>query len=175
MATTLSIAAGQKANFFAVRTLSWSVCWELDKNPATSVFLLTFPHRLQWPGGRFWPGFDDLRLGTNRGGTWDNWITKEKTRNVWCLQKYICVSSIDSLLSSIILYSTCTALYEAWPTSLTGSTQQTGNLSVGPLLMDFAHFFTPQQKFVTFGCKRGQKSSFQYCQKFNTEQGHWSI
>ena len=161
MATTLSIAAGQKANFFAVRTLSWSVCWELDKNPATSVFLLTSPHRLEWPGGRFWPGFDDLRLGTNRGGHGTTGL-KKKNHEMWDVYKNICVSSIDSLLSGIILYSTCTALYEAWPTSLTGSTQQTGNLSVGPLLMDFAHFFTPQQKFVTFGCKRGQKSSFQY-------------
>ena len=142
MATTLSIAAGQKAKFFAVRTLSWSVCWELDKNPATSVFLLTFPHRLQWPGGRFWPGFDDLRLGTNRGGTWDNWITK-KRRKMWYVYKNICVSSIDSLLSGIILYSTCTALYEAWPTSLTGSTQQTGNLSVGAAFDGFCSFLHP--------------------------------
>ena len=142
MATTLSIAAGQKANFFAVRTLSWSVCWELDKNPATSVFLLTSPHRLEWPGGRFWPGFDDLRLGTNRGGHGTTGLQK-KRRKMWHVYKNICVSSIDSLLSGIILYSTCTALYEAWPTSLTGSTQQTGNLSVAAAFDGFCSFLRP--------------------------------
>ena len=142
MATTLSIAAGQKANFFAVRTLSWSVCWELDKNPATSVFLLTSPHRLEWPGGRFWPGFDDLRLGTNRGGHRTTRLQK-KRREMSDVYKNICVSSIDSLLSGIILYSTCTALYEAWPTSLTGSTQQTGNLSVAAAFDGFCSFLRP--------------------------------
>ena len=108
------------------------VCFSADFSTQT---------RMAW--GQILTWFWRFTVGDEQRGTWDNWITKEKTWNVWCLQKYTCVSSIDSLLSGIILYSTCTALYEAWPTSLTGSTQQTGNLSVGAAFDGFCSFLHP--------------------------------
>ena len=60
MAITLSIVvSGKRAEFFAVRTLSWSVCWELNKNPDV-CFSADFSTQTM-ARGRFWPGFDDLR------------------------------------------------------------------------------------------------------------------
>ena len=85
-------------------------------------------------------------------------------------KRNICVSSIDSLLSGIILYSTCTALYEGWPTSLTGSTQQTGNLSVLAAFDGFCSFLQPSTEICHIWLIReDKKSCLKYCQKFNAK------
>ena len=169
MATTLSIAAGQKAKFFAVRTLSWSVCWELDKNPATSVFLLTSPHRLEWPGGRFWPGFDDLRLGTNRGGTWDNWITKEKTWNVGCLQKYM--RFFDRL--SFVWYYLVQHMYRPlWGLAhlINGKYSTNRQLVSGGRFWWILLISSPLNRNLShLALREDKKSCFKYCQKFNAK------
>ena len=72
----------QKVRFFCVvRTLSWSVCSELDKNPAV-CFSADFSTQTR-ARGSFWPGFDDLRaFGWGRTeGNGGDWIRKEKTLN----------------------------------------------------------------------------------------------